>query len=1694
MKRNRLQALLALLLAVQMAASGTTMAFAQQAGTEAAPQTGLVQVEQEVGGIYISDLQWESATTAWGEPQKDKGLDGNPIQLRDGQGGHIVYEKGICIHAPSKMVYSVENMGAKAFEAVVGIHDGTNNDKKEKSSCEFIVEIDGEEVYRSDVRRIDSEPLPIHVDIPEDAKMLVLISTDGGDGDKQGDHSTWADAKLLLDEAVLKSLKSVSLRADRQMLQKGEQAVLTADGTLVDGSAAEFAPGDLVFTSDNPEVASVSADGVVTGGENGVAQITCEATLGDVTRSASLEFIVGDEVEGRVWALPSPDGSVEAVLRLGADGGLSYTAMREGKTVLDWAALGMETSLADFSQGLEYTGVSAVKQIDETYTVPSRKKAEYVNRAQERTISFTKDGVAFDVIVRSYDDGVAVRYVIRADGTESMNITAENTAFRVPQGSTLWSMPYGSGGFSYEGSYSENPVEKVSGNQSIPLLVKTPDDVYALITEADLSSTYSGSMVRADGTGLLQVVPSLEQGSKPISTQAPFVSPWRTAIIGGLDDIVENTMVENLSPDPDPEVQDDYSWVEPGVSSWTWLVGGFNMQSNTTEIKRYIDFAAEMGWKYFIMDRGWQPEAPNPDHQRYAYEGYFDWYDEIQDYADEKGVGLIAWVICDDLNTPEKRAARLPDWAAKGIKGIKVDFFDSEAQGRMQLYEDIYKDCAKYGLIVNAHGANKPSGEVRTYPNVLTREAIRGEEHSLTPFQYSVIPFTRAAVGPADVTEQIYPRGNNPTTTGFQVALSVLVQSGMHCLASSIEDYRSSPAYSFYQNMPVVWDDTKLIDGYPGEFTTMVRRDGEDWYGACVSVDARDAEFPLDFLGDGTYYALIYRDGSGDKRSMAFEARAVTKEDTLSIPVKAGGGCAVKILREKPSTVESIVLDRTELTIEQDRKDTLQATIQPEDALLKELVWTSSDETVATVSGGQITAHKPGTAVITASSALDPSVKAECTVTVTAKPFLLNQDVWGIVREDKENIRFVGENAVTITSQKSDVGKLSGDMAIKNMVVKAPEDENFTVTVKVSGGLNAAFQSAALVAFTDEQHLMGSMRRFHEKFGGNCFECMRYEKAYKETTLPDEQKDAPAWLKLEKHGTTFTAYYSYDNVNWVKTGEQTCNSVGNAAKEDIKIGVIALNGGRDINTDITFSDFTYWAEGAEQGTILPFAVPNPDVKPVENDINIRYNSKNVTLKVNGEPQKLADLTGKYVAKNVESGTNLVLTFEPRVENRAFRSVTVNGEMDLITGNAYTYATTMKDKALDLDFVFELTDKSILQQTYDYATKYVEDGTVDELVSDVKDAFMAAYDAAKDVLDDSAATQAEINEAWSDLMDVIHYLDFKPGDKTALEDLYNILKNLSEENYTSESWKPFAEALAQAAEVVADKEALEGDISKAYDDLQNSFENLVYASKLDELAKLIEKAEAVKKEIEAGKYLPDGQEAFFDALEAAKAVDKDSSQSEVNKAVDTLTLAMAELRKKADKSELEKTLEELKALDPSDYTAESYAAVAEAIEAMEKVMENDDLDNEEGQKIVDNAVKSGLAAQAKLEEVKKPTPSKGGNKGGSSASASNSYGTSGVVAAGQGVAVTGAYVVSDTTVNFTLKHGQAYCFKMTVVNGNTAPSFTVGNGSVLKTQFVAKIGNDYYYRVYAIGAPGQSTGVYTTLPGQNAVKHCAVTIY
>uniref|UniRef100_UPI00189E8059 hypothetical protein n=1 Tax=Anaeromassilibacillus sp. D41t1_190614_C2 TaxID=2787078 RepID=UPI00189E8059 len=208
--------------------------------------------------------------------------------------------------------------------------------------------------------------------------------------------------------------------------------------------------------------------------------------------------------------------------------------------------------------------------------------------------------------------------------------------------------------------------------------------------------------------------------------------------------------------------------------------------------------------------------------------------------------------------------------------------------------------------------------------------------------------------------------------------------------------------------------------------------------------------------------------------------------------------------------------------------------------------------------------------------------------------------------------------------------------------------------------------------------------------------------------------------------------------------------------------------------------------------------------------------------------------------------------------------------------------------------------------------------------------------------------------------------------------------------------------------------------------------------------------------------------------------------------EALTRAMAALRKIPNKDELNKLIAEMEQKDLDGYTDRSVAAFKAALSVAKTVAADA---NADGQAIAKAYTNLEEAANS-LVKAEKPSSGNSGNsgKGSTSANVGNAYGAAGVVSAAQGVASQQAYVVSDTTVNFTLKHGQAYCFKMTVVNGNNmVPGFTAGNGEVLKTQFVAKIGNDYYYRVYATGTPGQSTGVYTTLPGQNAVKHCTVTI-
>ena len=497
--------------------------------------------------------------------------------------------------------------------------------------------------------------------------------------------------------------------------------------------------------------------------------------------------------------------------------------------------------------------------------------------------------------------------------------------------------------------------------------------------------------------------------------------------------------------------------------------------------------------------------------------------------------------------------------------------------------------------------------------------------------------------------------------------------------------------------------------------------------------------------------------------------------------------------------------------------------------------------------------------------------------------------------------------------------------------------------------------------------------------------------------------------------------------------------------------------------------------------------PNEPEVPSEHTLTVTF-PKSVELSIDGESQTIANLLGKYSA-NVMADTELNLTFAPSVEGREIAGVTVNGEAiaeDSFDAAGYVYSEAMPNADTTIELGFTVVDKQILRTTIEIAEGRADEAA--EAVPSVKEKYEAALQAAKDVEAKKTATQDEINTAWSDLIDALHYLSFVAGDKSQLEIPMEIAESINRDLFTPDSLAALDEAYAAAADLMDDEEVLEADITAAVDALYDAIYGLVFRADISELEALVTKGDSIV--ANADQYIQnDAWTSFETSLEEAKTVlaNENATQDAVDTAVKDLTAAISALRMIPNKDALEALIGEAEAINTNKYTAKSVATMKAALSTAKAVLNDDQATEEEvadAVEVLENSI-DGL--------VEKSTSTSSKNSGSTSANVGNAYGAAGVVSASQSVAAN-AYVVSDTTVNFTLKRGSAYCFKMTVVNGNAmAPSFTAGNGDVLRTQFVAKVGNDYYYRVYATGTPGQSTGVYTTLPGQNATKHCTVTI-
>lgn len=577
--------------------------------------------------------------------------------------------------------------------------------------------------------------------------------------------------------------------------------------------------------------------------------------------------------------ISSPDGTVTAQVWL-SGGKLFYNLQKNGTTILETSKLGITTNVGNFTSGLSY--VSETQQtINETYSLPQAKKAVYQNHCNETRYVFQKGSATMELYFRAYNDGIAYRYYIPGSGMAS--ISGESTTFNLPDGTGGWAFGWRN---DYEGKHEYyGPTSFNSANFAMPVLASINNNAYwALLTEGNVyngGGSYCTSHLDGSIGQEMKLAFAPEQTSAVV-TQYPFESPYRVVIVSdSLNSLANSTLVENLNP---PSIISDTSWIQPGKAAWSWWSEERSPQWLLRQ-KEYVDFASRHGWEYVTVDAGWDES----------------WVADLCAYAGARGVKVLVWTDVGALDTPVEVNAKLPLWASWGVSGFKVDFMMNDAQSRMATYQLIAEKAAQLELLVNFHGSTKPAGEMRTWPHVVTTEGVRGSEHYKwsdysTAYQNCTLPFTRNVVGPMDFTPVVISNENLNTTQAHQLALSVVFESGIQHFADTIDSYEPWKGTSFLDAVPVTWDETRLLEGFPGDYATIARRSGADWFVGAITDDARTASINCSFLSSGSYTAYIYKDGA-DGDFITISSQTVTSASVLNVPLLATGGSAVLITK-----------------------------------------------------------------------------------------------------------------------------------------------------------------------------------------------------------------------------------------------------------------------------------------------------------------------------------------------------------------------------------------------------------------------------------------------------------------------------------------------------------------------------------------------------------------------------------------------------------------------------------------------------------------------------------------------------------------------------------------------------------------------------------------------------------------------------
>jgi alpha-glucosidase len=573
--------------------------------------------------------------------------------------------------------------------------------------------------------------------------------------------------------------------------------------------------------------------------------------------------------------------------------------------------LGLSRSDQDFAKELKFLKTGKPLLINEKYTALHGKKSACTNSANEVVVSFENPSKAkLNIIIRAYNDGIAFRYEF-PEKAGSFTMKDELTSFSIAKETSRWMERWNPAN---EGLYTAMTNRMMPGEWGYPALFNTSDkSTWFLMHESDVDRNYCGTKLSntVDSTKYKLTFPNQRDGrgigqSQPIVT-LPWKSPWRVVIMGSLSDIVASTLVDDVAT---PSVIKNTSWIKPGVASWNY----WSSNHGTKDYKIVTDFAdlaAEMGWPYTLLDWEWDSMTNGGK------------LEDALKYIHSLGVKPLMWYNSggphtgvtstprDRMLTHENRVEEFTKLKKLGVVGVKVDFFESEKQDMIKYYLDILEDAAQFEMMVYFHGCIVPRGWERTYPNLMTYEAVRGAEwynntpdfSMPAPEHNAILPFTRNVVGGMDYTPVTFTNSQFPhlTSFGHELALSVLFESGLQHFADRPEGYRELPdaVKTFLKEVPNAWDDIKLLQGTPGRDVVLARRKGTAWYIGGISAEQRAERtktIKFDFLSEGVKYKLtLISDGKYDSKFNT-QYMVIDKSGSVDVKLLRRGGFAASLV------------------------------------------------------------------------------------------------------------------------------------------------------------------------------------------------------------------------------------------------------------------------------------------------------------------------------------------------------------------------------------------------------------------------------------------------------------------------------------------------------------------------------------------------------------------------------------------------------------------------------------------------------------------------------------------------------------------------------------------------------------------------------------------------------------------------------